>query len=250
MSIKFDPFFSESEKDVRDLSRDFLTKNGLNYFQYATIYEDNTSRHLVTHQDFIQERANRERRVLSHTTPDLINRNTYMFLWNESLPVEDTNLAREFNLDKGICLVERFKSHYNLIAFASPSSNDPLNFYLNNKGKLLNFISEFKDKASHLLDKSYENRYTLPESYQDKNKDQLILGKNFKRSFIHNEVQFFLSEREFSCLNLFSKGFTMNIIGEALELSPRTVETYLNRVREKSGILSRKELVKLAAAIL
>lgn len=38
---------------------------------------------------------------------------------------------------------------------------------------------------------------------------------------------------------------TLKHVGERLELSPRTVETYLNRVKNKAGIISRKELFDL-----
>ena len=242
MSFQFSPFFSDSVKEVKDLADPFLKENGLNYFQYGSFYADNSATHLVTHQDFVQERANNQRRVASHIDVDLIDRDLYMFFWNESLPLYDTNLARDFDLDKGLCFVERFQDHYNLIAFASSVSENPLNFYLNNKGKLLRFISEFKDKGSDLLKKAYDNRYTLPGEFQDENKDKLILGKDFKKECVYNGLRFHLTKRELDCLRLFCFGMTLNHVGETLEISPRTVETYLNRVKSKAGILARKEL--------
>ena len=55
-----------------------------------------------------------------------------------------------------------------------------------------------------------------------------------------------LSERERQVLELTVKGFTSREIGEQLSLSPRTVETYRERIMEKLGLEHRSELVEYA----
>jgi DNA-binding NarL/FixJ family response regulator len=55
-----------------------------------------------------------------------------------------------------------------------------------------------------------------------------------------------LTERERSVLRLVAAGFTAPEIGEQLYISPKTVDTYRQRINEKLGIAHRSEYVKLA----
>lgn len=55
-----------------------------------------------------------------------------------------------------------------------------------------------------------------------------------------------LTERERDVLRLFSRGHTYQEIGEELEISPKTVGSYLQRVREKARAKTRADLISLA----
>jgi DNA-binding NarL/FixJ family response regulator len=55
-----------------------------------------------------------------------------------------------------------------------------------------------------------------------------------------------LSEREQDVIRLSAQGFTGREIGEQLNLSPKTVETYRQRALEKLGIESRSTFVRFA----
>lgn len=55
-----------------------------------------------------------------------------------------------------------------------------------------------------------------------------------------------LTEREQSVLKLVAQGYTAPEIGERLYLSPKTVDTYKQRINEKLGIEHRADYVKLA----
>lgn len=55
-----------------------------------------------------------------------------------------------------------------------------------------------------------------------------------------------LSERERQVLALTAKGHTSREIGDQLALSPRTVETYRERIMQKLGLGHRSELVEYA----
>jgi two-component system response regulator NreC len=55
-----------------------------------------------------------------------------------------------------------------------------------------------------------------------------------------------LSDREQQVLVLTVRGFTSREIGEQLSLSPRTIETYRERMMQKLGLKHRSELVEFA----
>ena len=55
-----------------------------------------------------------------------------------------------------------------------------------------------------------------------------------------------LTERERAVLRLFAEGYTAPEIGEQLTISPKTVDTYKQRINDKLGLTHRADYVKIA----
>lgn len=55
-----------------------------------------------------------------------------------------------------------------------------------------------------------------------------------------------LSEREQDVFRLFAQGYTSAQIGDRLNISPKTVDTYRRRVNEKTGLVDRADYVRVA----
>lgn len=238
-------FFEKATQETRELSSKFLSKHGLNYFQYARSYKDGTHIPLVTHLDFVEKRMQSKRGVCSSLEGEQIDKQTYVFLWNANLPDVDTNMARDFDLDNGICFVERFPDYYNLVAFAAPSKETKIvNFYLNNLQTLKEFISEYSFKAQDLISESKRHAIPLDSEMQDTNADKLFWKKSKGIPFKHGDISTELSLREYECLKYCAYGETLQGIAERLQLSPRTVETYLDRTKSKLGLLRKSELIQ------
>ena len=64
----------------------------------------------------------------------------------------------------------------------------------------------------------------------------------------HGEV--YLSKREGLCLSYLAQGYSQAEISTALGLSKRTVETYINNIKNKTNAQSRSELVACSSQIL
>lgn len=76
-----------------------------------------------------------------------------------------------------------------------------------------------------------------------------VLARELKRKDQHaDDRQRFekLTEREQSVLRLVAEGYTAPEIGEKLFISPKTVDTYKQRVGEKLGLTHRADYVKFA----
>ena len=58
-----------------------------------------------------------------------------------------------------------------------------------------------------------------------------------------------LTDREQSVLKLVAEGFTAPEIGDALTISPKTVDTYKQRIGEKLGLTHRSDYVKFALTL-
>lgn len=53
-----------------------------------------------------------------------------------------------------------------------------------------------------------------------------------------------LSYQQNKCLGYLTQGMTYQEIGDAMHLSPRTVEYYINIIRNKTGLTKRSRLVQ------
>jgi DNA-binding CsgD family transcriptional regulator len=56
-----------------------------------------------------------------------------------------------------------------------------------------------------------------------------------------------LSDREFEAFRLIGEGMTTHSIAQRMHVSPKTVETYRARIREKLGLGNTTELIQRAA---
>ncbi|MFJ9721545.1 response regulator transcription factor [Streptomyces sp. NPDC101209] len=66
---------------------------------------------------------------------------------------------------------------------------------------------------------------------------------------IVGEVLETLSDRERQVLSYLAEGYTYLAIARRLNLSPHTVDTYLRRIRGKTGITNRAHLMILALEV-
>ena len=57
----------------------------------------------------------------------------------------------------------------------------------------------------------------------------------------------YITPGEHGVLELYVEGYNNVQIGEFLSVSPRTVEVYLYHIRQKTGAVSRRELMRFAA---
>jgi DNA-binding CsgD family transcriptional regulator len=58
-----------------------------------------------------------------------------------------------------------------------------------------------------------------------------------------------LSEREREVLGFLAEGYTYYSIAQRMNISPHTVDTYLRRIRGKTGARNRIDLLRLAMAL-
>jgi len=68
-----------------------------------------------------------------------------------------------------------------------------------------------------------------------------------KRYYIKGKDRsFYFTYREAQCLSYLAKGNSSKQIGKILELSPRTVQSYLDKIKNKFNCNTRSELIQKA----
>ena len=156
---------------------------------------------------------------------------------------------QEHGITKGLSIYKRFKDRVEVWSFAGrdpkgiPSIitqasiapfQDFIDYY--DKQKTLNQLTSPFVNYSQPFDMSYIKPHGQIENFK-----AAILSNKFTLNIGDRSVS--LSKREWECLSGMAQGKTYKGVAKLLSLSPRTVETYLNQIREKAGISSKHKLV-------
>jgi len=163
-------------------------------------------------------------------------------------------MHNSFGIWHGFDIHYRLEDSVETWAFCTSADREKINnFYLNNLKLFHAFCLHFREKAAFLLetnDKKHlatfknsfdisfqplgfpvENGITLPFS---------ILHEGYSLRTLNGPVK--LSKREIECLFHLSQGKSIKEIGRLLNISPRTVETYILSSKRKTGYHNKADL--------
>ncbi|MBI2785243.1 MAG: helix-turn-helix transcriptional regulator [Legionella longbeachae] len=127
--------------------------------------------------------------------------------------------------------------------------NNFLHWSLNNGQFIHDLIEEYKLKGKDLIlegkaKKNVSKRLDLQE-YQGRSSYQPFTKKLLKLCHKDSNVDIFLSPQQSRCLLLLSEGQSLKGIAHKLNISARTVETHLEKVRRMLGCSTGKELISM-----
>lgn len=113
--------------------------------------------------------------------------------------------------------------------------------YLNEMHFLNNWIKLVKKELKRLLEPLAQSffTYTVPDNLLQPLKEKCTLNPDAK----FNPLS--LSERENAVLSLMLADMSRKSIAQTLSVSPKTVDSYLGRLKEKMGALSKSQLLKM-----
>ena len=226
-----------------------LRNIGVTYFNYLKIYQDG-SRDLLTNDAPWIEHFYKNALYQSPATIDIerLLPKGY-FLWSE-LETNDSTYSQgreSFNIDNGISFVIKRNDAALLYIFASTRDNYKINnFYIRNVDLFKRFILYFNCKASKLIEKASKNRIYLPEK-------QIILPNRLKKIkistskrkefyqktyidkfyLLNQSDNVYLTRKQAECAAYLAAGATAKQCAKALGISFRTVESYINNIKEK-----------------
>lgn len=161
-----------------------------------------------------------------------------------------------FNLDQGITLIEKQADGVEFFGFGANKAASSLDkLYLNRSWVLQSFASHFKQElnkillrmqaeAGNLVHLKGADFYTNQPIHPDIRLSVLVeyladLGKQTHKLAL-------LSTRERECIKHFLLGKSSRETGQALNLSPRTVEFYFENIKNKWGCLNKREILSIA----
>jgi len=162
----------------------------------------------------------------------------------------------------GITFLKEHEDYVELYWFASDLKNTLMNdFYIKNCDTLTKSLNWFSNKNKDMFNVAANKNLStfiggVDFSNIKKLKNSLKLDQErveeFLRKVSQKKIQLntpkghvHLTHREIECLKLISEGNTLKEAANDLNLSFRTVEEYLSRVKHKTGLVYKSNLVKL-----
>lgn len=185
----------------------------------------------------------------------------HKFIWPEDPIDEVGKMLKGVGIRSGVTFLYRSGDLIKSIGFASTQRSDELVNVLVNKNELLHhFIKYFEseaesiiqNKARHFVD--FKSNIICDKSYELNNKkmNDCIQSMNIKKLFISStdrDISIYLTKREYLCLFLLCKGKSTKQISWDLNLSPRSVEFYIQNCKLKFGVYNKFELINRALQI-
>lgn len=136
-----------------------------------------------------------------------------------------------------------------MIAVALPEERYNIgSLYLNKLKAIEFFISSFEQGHTLLIDQFIRNPIALPEHNRDQNYQKLCLRGNMRISVTGKTGRTHITAQELSCLRLWLQGLRLKEIANILLLSVRTVETYIMRVKIRSGFTQLSDLLQMISS--
>ena len=184
----------------------------------------------------------------------LQNEQRFVFLTGDPHNEHCKMLCSDFNMWNFMLIYERFPTYGDFWFFGTNRNNlQIINFYINNINVLQHFILYFKNKTFNLFDISNPSKLisTKIRPLEEKAKEESHVNEfikeiSYNRHYLTGKYNGkFLSTREAECLFYTSQGRTMKEIAEHVHLSPRTIETYMNNIKNKMGCRTKGELISI-----
>lgn len=242
---------------------------GIKFFRYMRIYANGHYLSLGTNLNYMQyylENIAKLGSVFLSLVTQAPNTDYECLLWPENtqsfLFKNDNVFSALYHHDvwNGITFAKKSKKYVETWAFAGSKQDCHLiKFYINNIQVLRHFIQYFNEKASALIDckdlkklASFKSSIPLfqrsPVTPTCQRLQNFLANTSFgvrRKSLgnIHRCSSIDITKREQDCLSLIIKGRTTKEIARYLDISPRTVEYYINSLKNKIGCQYKTEIL-------
>jgi len=252
-------FTLTSSSEINDICKPFFKGTDLNYFHYCKFYQDFSSTVLVTNPHWVTHVLKNKLYISSNS-----ELKDGFFLWSEHWPQAAKDASLHFKIHNLMSLVKTSKNEVECISFGSTQEgNKAIEFYLNNSELLKSFIYYFKDKAQkHLsIAQMPENKIVYPPHKEVKtnlSRTSKVLQQTIT---LESPIQIdkfpindgkstkWLSRREIEVLISTIKGRSAKEIARSLDISTKTVESYIASAKLKLDCYSRSALIEKAISL-
>lgn len=233
-----------SSLDTLDICKPLFEKFDLNAFSYSRVFSDGSRSELWTDAAAFEHTFYKARYIVGAYTPQYFKKKErYSFLKKkvETYPDDLKERYRKqlidqrdyFSHDHCFVIINHKEEFCEYFIFYAPTSNDmAINCYLNNISELEAFCKYFIQKAEKLITAADKNRIRGAE---------IITITNFQDQDCRSIS---MTSRERDVARLLVTGATIKDVGVTLKISPRTVESHVERMKIKYGCTRKSMLVK------
>lgn len=219
--------------EVNELCKPVFNAINANYFDYNRVYPDNTFLTLSSDIYWLEHFFKRKFKLCTAF------QQSGMHLWDGYYYQPATHEARiHFNHAHGISIIYKQNDYIEYIDIAASKEQGIItSYYLNQTDMIHQLINDFRERSQGLIKIAEKNVVQLPTIITDGTLEDLSQNK-------YSLAKFNLSTREKQCMEYYFLGKTAKETAEALQLSRRTIEEYLESVKKKLKCRHKRDLIK------
>lgn len=250
-----------SQQDVSDICKPLFNYLRISYFHFRRTFKDGSYFVLASNSSWPLYFIEKDIPVQTPAPKSNFNSKSFFSLWKGNVPEQTVSDAKNFhNINNAVALIERGNEYFDSYSFASNKEDTyAAEMYINNVDAFLKFAPYFKEKATPIINEAEKQRIILPAHLQDLSLVQLVdlENKAYKKEIFFKEImpakfcfilkvgKATLTKRENECLQHLAHGKNKKEIGSVIGLSPRTVETHLEKVRKKFSCYTNAESINI-----
>lgn len=222
----------------------FLKETHQHYFGFDRVYNNNTCIRITTHPELLEYSHFHELKITVPIPEMYLYKDRFYYLVSGKVDLifpKFGSFKKKFNIKSSIYFIDRKKTYYNQYWFGSSLDLEHWdNFYINSTQSFERFFAEFDKKYQALISEAEKDRIELPLAMRSNikgiSKTTKVLSKyspTYRRQSNLISTEISLSKREKECIALILLGLTSAEIGDYLDLSIRTVEHYIDNIKDK-----------------
>lgn len=239
---------------IQEICKPLFEIFGINYFRLFRVFSDKSFIFFVSNPEWLHHFYKSDYHTVAwfDSAPPFSFKSNYT-VWDLRKQEENVvgiDARKNFNIDHGITIIEKNADHVDFYDFTSPipSINE---LYLNHIDVLHRFIFLFKQKAASLLIDAEKQKIIVEQPYANclettsitpEMREDFISQTELNRFYINNDV--YLTLRELECMSFILKGMSLKEAARELNVSVRTVDSYLQQVKTKLGCFTKSELLR------
>lgn len=246
--------FLNYSKDILEICKP-LKQLHLSYFSYTLCKKDGGRIYLTNFPQRLEHYLEKKEYLTGNLESNPENYSPQVISW-ATLPNQSViDVCRKMNLDHGIFIIKPFQEYTEYYGFGTNKNNySIINTYLTNIDLLDQFTGYFKDKAASIMTEVKKHSIILPFTANNLIAKPDLQAVNGLKNKLTNrqsvkKIQK-LTVRQRDCAKLLMEGKSIRVIAEILNLSPRTVETYINNIKIKLNCANKIELIRKLTEIL
>lgn len=234
---------------------------GVTYFSYLRFFKDGSMLWLTNSpewgQDWFKDKLYKHPFVKDYVALKFGD----CFTWKQfgDTPPAPIETGNKFGVSNGITFLNPLDNCLEMFWFgASHDNQNKVDLYKSNKDSFFRFIEFFKDKGYSLIKKSLDAPINFEDQevfYDEKMKSAektilTLLYSDFLRfAYQSNGKTLFLSRQETICMSYCILQNSAKEIAEKMSLSERTVEDYIQNVKQKLSCYSKQDLLNKVVAL-
>lgn len=160
-----------------------------------------------------------------------VNEHTYC-IWSHLIKDKLLDFNHQYSVNAGFDIYKRRDSYVEMLSVSGENIDELHNFCINNLEYLHKMFNEASNATKNIKQQVVE--FPLKLKFEPLNNNLIINNKS-----VH------LTEKEMDCIKQMMKGYTMKATAKELNISPRTVETHLYKIKQKLQCNNKFELLRL-----